>query len=203
VNPTQKSILDYLQKHSSATAQELCQLLLMTTANVRYHLIKLQQAGQVEYTLDATRKSRGHPVYSYRLRETVRPNNLLTLADALLIESMEGLTAEQQIPVLRKLSTRVISIVNPKPATTLRGRLSQAVAALNRSHYQAKWEARADGAHIILAHCPYSALLDHHPELCQMDSFIVEQLLAGRVNPVIRRIDRLPMAGPCVFSIPP
>jgi predicted ArsR family transcriptional regulator len=49
-------------------------------------------------------------------------------------------------------------------------------------HYQARWEAGAEGPHIILGHCPYAVIIENHPELCKMDKAILSGLLGGQVE---------------------
>jgi predicted ArsR family transcriptional regulator len=49
-------------------------------------------------------------------------------------------------------------------------------------HYQARWEAGADGPRIVLGHCPYGTVIEKHPELCQMDGALLAKLLGGEVR---------------------
>ena len=51
-------------------------------------------------------------------------------------------------------------------------------------NYQAHWEAHVENPRIMLGHCPYSAILDHHPEICQMDGYVLEALLDAPVKQV-------------------
>lgn len=49
-------------------------------------------------------------------------------------------------------------------------------------HYQARWEAGAEGPRVILGHCPYVGLVEQHPQLCQMDASLLVELLDGDVR---------------------
>jgi predicted ArsR family transcriptional regulator len=68
----------------------------------------------------------------------------------------------------------------------VRKRLIQAVERLNELNYQARWEASAVGPRLILGHCPYSAIVTEHPELCRMDSFLLEKQLGSSVEQVAK-----------------
>ena len=60
-------------------------------------------------------------------------------------------------------------------------RLASTIERLNSMHYQARWEAGAEGPRIILGHCPYRAIIADHPELCQMDAALLTELLQDEV----------------------
>ena len=61
-------------------------------------------------------------------------------------------------------------------------RLASTVERLNAMHYQARWEAGAEGPRIVLGHCPYAAIIEKHPELCQMDLALLSELLGGKLQ---------------------
>jgi predicted ArsR family transcriptional regulator len=80
-------------------------------------------------------------------------------------------------------------------------RLTALVARLNALHYAAHWEAGASGPRLILGRCPYAAVIQNHPELCQMDARAISEL-AGAGAEQISRIDvnsRTPSH--CVFLL--
>ena len=56
-------------------------------------------------------------------------------------------------------------------------RLNLTVEKLNQMNYHARWEAGAEGPRIIFGHCPYAAIVGKHPELCEMDTVLVEEYL--------------------------
>jgi len=56
--------------------------------------------------------------------------------------------------------------------------------ALNELNYEARWEAHADAPQVVLGHCPYAEIIDAHPELCQMDTFLLEILIGERAEQV-------------------
>ena len=63
-------------------------------------------------------------------------------------------------------------------------RLYTAIQNLNKMNYFAHWEARHEGPRIIFSHCPYAAILPEHPELCQLDEFLLEIMVGGQILPM-------------------
>jgi predicted ArsR family transcriptional regulator len=62
-------------------------------------------------------------------------------------------------------------------------RLVLLVEKLDEMHYQARWEAGAEGPRVIFGRCPYAKVIDGHPEMCKIDLALLEMTL-GR--PVIQ-----------------
>jgi predicted ArsR family transcriptional regulator len=170
---TRQKILDYLRRNRSVSSRELARFLHMTPANARHHLGILAADGRVE-VISQRRRGKGRPEKVYRLAGTLVGDNLSALADALLTEAggMVGMEA---------LGNRIAgeSLVSGQP---LMRRLASAVERLNGMHYQSRWEAGAEGPRIVLGHCPYGAVIEKHPELCQMDTSLLATLLSGEVR---------------------
>lgn len=120
--------------------------------------------------------------------------NIFGLSRRVLGDGLDGLAGamleawlkEAPEPVreagLRSLAQRLGGDDLPGPGTQLLRRLALTVDRLNELHYQARWEAGADGARIILGHCPYAAIIAAHPELCRMDAFLLEQRTSSAVE---------------------
>jgi predicted ArsR family transcriptional regulator len=170
---TRQKILDYLKRNRSVSSRELARALHMTPANARHHLGILATDGRVEVA-SQRRGGKGRPEKVYRLAGTLAGDNLSVLADALLTEA--GATVEMEA-----LGERIAGD-NPESAQPLMRRLVSVVERLNGMHYQSRWEAGAEGPRIVLGHCPYSAVISKHPELCQMDAGLLTKLLGGDVR---------------------
>jgi predicted ArsR family transcriptional regulator len=120
------------------------------------------------------------------LTHQAQRHNLDGLASALLDEFINTLTTTERNSALKRLGNRLLN--NPKDRkSNLPQRLFQAVTYLNELKYQARWEAHAVAPRLILGHCPYAAILLKHPELCHLDSIIIEQLITAPV----RQTDKL------------
>lgn len=167
---TRQKILDYLKRNRSVSSRDLARALRMTPANARRHLGILAADGRVEI-FHQRQEGRGRPEKVYRLAGTLVGDNLSVLADALLMEAGEKVEMEA-------LGRRIAgeSGISGQP---LMRRLASTVERLNAMRYQARWEAGAEGPRIILGHCPYSTIIEDHPELCQMDLALLNKLLGA------------------------
>ena len=136
----------------------------MTPANARHHLGILAADGRVE-VISQRQGGRGRPEKVYRLAGTLVGDNLSALADALLTEAGTMVKMEA---VGKRIAGGSAASGQP-----LMRRLASTVERLNAMHYQARWEAGAEGPRVILGHCPYAKLIENHPLLCQMDSALL------------------------------
>ncbi len=65
MNPTQTRILQYLKAHPAAAAAAISRALGMTTANIRYHLNSLEQAGLIEVEVSSLARGAGiRPIFT-------------------------------------------------------------------------------------------------------------------------------------------
>ena len=170
---TRQKILDYLKRNRTAASQEIARALRMTPANARRHLGILAADGRVE-VVSQRREGRGRPLKVYRLAGTLVGDNLAALAEALLTEAGEKVAMDA-------LGDRLAG-EGPGTGQPLMRRLTSTVGRLNQLHYQARWEAGAGGPRVVLGHCPYAAVIEGHPELCEMDVAILGKLLGGYVK---------------------
>ncbi len=163
---TRQKVLAHLKKNRAASAREIARALKMSAPNVRHHLGILTSDGRLEVTSVNQRGGRGRPEKMYSLSQSALGDNLSVLADALLdgknnIEAVGERIAQAQ--GLAGFATQPL----PK-------RLSLLVEKLNEMHYQARWEAGAEGPRVIFGRCPFAKIIENHPELCKMDVIILE-----------------------------
>lgn len=171
---TRLRILEILRKQHTASVGELGRLLGMTGANVRHHLGVLEWNDLIE-VVGQRREGRGRPANVYGLSRRVLGDGLDKLSHAILDEVLAGLSEEKRVKVLRLLARR---LAGPGEADLpLAKRLTALAARLDDLRYQARWEATPAGPRLILGHCPYAAIIAEHPELCQMDAFLLEERL--------------------------
>jgi predicted ArsR family transcriptional regulator len=196
VKTTRERIVEYLQVRRHATAAELGRVLHLTSANIRHHLAVLEKEGVVEVTGQRALPGRGRPVRIFALCQQTGLHNLDHLASSLLHCWERQETAAPLQAVAREMLSDA-----PPPSGTPTRRLSLAVETLNQMNYQARWEAHASGPRLILGHCPYLAILDQHPELCQMDAYLLEEMLASPARQLARR-ELNPQGLPqCIFTL--
>lgn len=178
-------ILGYLQSHPGTTAVELSRALQVTPANIRHHLAILVGDGRAVLLGTRQPNGRGRPVQVYGPGELNTHDPISGLADALLAQQ-QMLPPQAQVAALKQLAVRLAAIPPEGLAEPGARRLAQVVERLNALHYQARWEAHAQGPHVILERCPYAVILDRHPELCRMDAELLSALLGAPVQQTAR-----------------
>jgi len=178
MRPTTRScILDYLRKHQTASAGELCLALRTSSANIRHHLSLLVADGLIEF-LSPRREGRGRPVKVYGLSARVLGDGLCELAGALFDAWLGAAEAEEREAGLRSVARHMAGLASStRRDVPLTQRLTEAVRRLNELPYQARWEAGAAGARIVLGRCPYAVVVPERPELCRLDTLLLEEQL--------------------------
>jgi len=195
---TRLRILDHIRKHQTASVRELSALIGKTGANIRHHLVMLESNNLIE-VIGLRKKGLGRPIQIYGLSQQVLGDGLGTLGGSILDLWLGSMAVERKEESLRKLAERMAGsadLGNP-----IMKQLVGTVNRLNEIHYQARWEASATGPRIILGHCPYAAIIKEHPELCQMDAFLLEK----RLDQTIEQTAKLQLSDKglpyCAFQI--
>ncbi len=89
----------------------------------------------------------------------------------------------------------------PQPISSATQRLAALVEGLNRLHYRSHWEAGAEGPHLIFGQCPYAAVIQRHPELCQMDARAIASLMKAEVQQKAKIAQGGAGASSCIFAL--
>ncbi len=190
-----QKILAYLRRKQSASAQEIARALKVTAADARHHLNLLAADGRVTAVVERG-AGRGRPVRKYQLSYALRGENLPALLGAALDEWLGKLSPSKREQALRSLAKRMAH--RPVESALLAKRLTGTVEALNKSRYQARWEAGAEGPRIVFANCPYAAVIAAHPELCRMDAAMLGELMSMDA----RQLARIEQGqGVCIFLL--
>ncbi len=200
VTTARQKILAHLKKQRTASAAQIGRGLNMSAATVRHHLSIMLADGRVEALEESRQAGRGRPVKLYKLSEKILGDNLALLSDAILREWLNGLSPSKREEALKKIAGALISqIGTSQPEVPAAKRLAIVIEKLNVLHYQARWEAGADGPRILFGHCPYAAIIKDHPELCQMDS----EMLSGVLQSTARQTAKMDTNGAaaCVFAL--
>lgn len=173
---TRQRILFYLQKRSAASVSEIARALGTGPANIRHHLSILTSDGRVSVA-GKKQEERGRPEKLYSLSRALRGDNLSELVEALLEVRLEGALSEEKGELMTSLGRRMAG-AGYSAATPPARRLADLMERLNKLHYDARWEAGAGGPNVIFGQCPYAAVIEAHPELCQADLAMLEASLA-------------------------
>ena len=176
---TRTRILEHFRKQQTASVRELSLVMGMTGANVRHHLAVLESNGLIE-VIGQRKEGRGRPLHVYGLSRQVLGDGLDNLAGALFEVWLGGAAEREREAGLKSVAERLAGGTDVH--APLNRRLVRAVERLNELHYQARWEASAAGARIILGHCPYAAIIASHPECCRVDALLLRATLGGPVE---------------------
>ncbi len=168
-----QKVLAHFKKTRSASAREIARALDMSAPNVRHHLGVLVSDGRLEVSAVLQRGGRGRPEKVYSLSQAALGDNLSVLADALLSEKINFEAIGERIAQ----SQGLIGMAS-QPMSK---RLSALVDKLNEMHYQARWEAGAEGPRMMLGRCPYAKVIEAHPELCKMEVALLEKAIGRPV----------------------
>ena len=197
---TRQRILEYLEIKHVAASLDFSRALHVTTANIRHHLSVLLQEGVIEVVGARAAGNRGRPSRLYALSRHITAHNLDNLVDILLQELTESASPQEQYTFLAKVARRLAKTSRPE-GKNLTQRFYQAIQKLSEMNYQARWEARPKTPLVIFNHCPYAAVLHKHPELCQMDIFLLENLLGSSVTQIARRERTNQGVSHCIFKV--
>lgn len=171
-----QKVLAHLKKTRSSSAREIARALNMSTPNVRHHLSVLCSDGRVDTlgTAVNNREGRGRPEKLYSLSQAALGDNLSALMNAVLTEAGSGLNIEA-------LAGRILNSSQFANLSVAK-RLVLLIEKLDEMHYQAHWEAGAEGPRVIFGRCPYAKVIDGHPELCKIDTALLEKSLGRPVS---------------------
>jgi|WetSurMetagenome_2_1015567.scaffolds.fasta_scaffold46153_2 predicted ArsR family transcriptional regulator len=197
-NSTADKILEYLQSHPPASSTEISNTLLLTKADIRYHLKNMLKVGIVSRRTKHLEFGAGRPGYLYST-STVDLNSGYTLlagicANVLLNEPVNGLKGQHDIA-----NGLADGFYDHK--STGSQRLGFVVQYLSKLDYQAVWEARLDHPIIYFRNCPYLDLAVKQPELCLVDLVLVEKLTGWKCKQTRRIRDDFSQISTCRFSL--
>ena len=193
-------ILDYLDNNYQSTALELSHVFQMTPANVRHHLNVLEEDHKIEVVGRSDADGRGRPNLIYMPIKQSKEQGLVNLSTALISTITDHRSKKQKEVQLRKLATQLgAKESNENQSITLR--LGTAVQRLNELGYKSHWEAHSDSPRIFLGNCPYPELAENNTELCEMDTYLIEDLVENNVK-MIDKCSRNPGdSHHCIFKV--
>lgn len=194
---TRQQIIDHLNRHHVASVSELSQALNLTVSNIRHHIKELEARQIVEEVGNLPQSGRGRPTKLYCLSKGALDHNLDYLAEILLDVILQDSAPADRSQYFERIASHMIGNL-PLPKNQIQ-RLNRAIQWLDDHNYQPRWEASPTGPRITLGYCPYVAILDTVPEMCQIDLSLISQL-AGNPMQQTARLGRGPEgAHQCVF----
>ena len=197
-NSTADKILEYLHDHPPVSSAEISSALLLTKADIRYHLRNMLNVGIVSRRIKHLDFGAGRPAYLYTTSAADPKSGYSLLAgicaNVLLNEPANGLKGQQDI-------ANGLAAGFHDDVSTGSQRLGIVVQYLTKLEYQAIWEARSDHPVIYFRNCPYLDLAVKHPDLCKVDLVLVEKLTGWKCEQTRRIRDDFSQISTCKFSL--
>lgn len=177
---TRQRLLDLIRNKPGITSAELARALQVTQSDVRHHLSNMIEEGLIITTGKDNRGRRGRPARKFILSTLAFQDNFDLLSKALLTTYLQDIPPENQKVYLQRVAGNILSDV--KLRGPLAQRLVEGIEKLNSLGYQSRWEAHSDAPRLIYERCPFAALRPEHPELCRLDTYLVELLLGESIT---------------------
>ncbi len=197
-------VFAYIKQRGQLSADEIAQGLHMSAATVRHHLVVLVADGRIvtDSTVRAGRL-KGRPRKLYRLSDGMRGDNLAMLSNVLLqswgrARPVSTDTRAGVMALAKGLRERMGPIDDKLAATK---RLEQLIERLNEAHYEARWEAGAQGPRVLFGRCPYAEIIDEHPFLCVMDQYLLGDVMNAEVEQLAKIQRKTGESSRCVFAL--
>jgi len=177
-------IVEYLQRHASATIKELEQVLGITSTAVRQHLSGLQAAGYVERSI--VNAGVGRPYHAYAATDESRKLfdcHCDDLALTMLEEMFEMVGPDNISHLLKRVSGRLANrYAGAVKSPVLLNRVQEMAGVLGGLGVLTDVLPQ-DSDTIILKtyNCPYHELAQEHRQVCDMDQEMMQQVLGHDV----------------------
>jgi len=177
-------IVEYLQRHSSATIKELEQMLGVTSSAVRQHLNGLQAAGYVARS--TVKAGVGRPYHAYSATDNSRKLfdcHCDDLALTMLEEMFEMVGQDNISHLLKRVSGRLANrYAGSVKSPVLLNRVQEMAGVLGRLGVLTDVIAQDSNTIMLKAYnCPYHELAQEHRQICDMDQEMMQQILGHDV----------------------
>lgn len=200
---TRRRILTLLKEEKELTADQLAEMLGISSVAVRRHLTKLESDQLVEY--QEVQRGMGRPSFVYRLGEASAsffPRRYEELANTVL-ETIKDLYGSDAVDaVFRVRSEQFIADYRRKVnGKTLDARLEQVTQLREADGYMSTWEQDQDGVFILReANCPIINVVAGCDSACSHDHAMLETLLDAQVT---RKGHLARGDGACIYEVRP
>lgn len=181
---TRWEVLRILRAYGQASVGDLARQVGVKPVTIRHHLNSLQAEGLVE--VEEQRQAVGRPLHLYRLTpaaDWLFPQTYHLLVEELLdqIKTAFPPTVVQALidSLVASLADEIRHEVEGLPDEVRRHRL---VEWLEQHGLTARWRQSEQGLQLVKYHCPYYAVSQRHPELCQIDEALVRAVVKVEVE---------------------
>lgn len=178
---TRQEILEILLEERQATVEDLAERLELTPMTIRHHLNVLQAQNLVAATTVRRSQKVGRPRLVYTLTEAADdlfPQNYGELARHLVVEIKETMGPGETEEIFRRIAGRIADEApQPSDGQSFEARLAEVADFLEQQGFVVRWEKTDEGYVLTNVNCPYRQITRDHPEICVMDSVLLERLL--------------------------
>lgn len=179
-------IVQYLQKHGSATLKDLEAFLGLTRTAVREHLSTLESGGFI--ARESVVRGRGRPHHLYSNTEKAR--SLFTchcgdLSVTMLSEMMEVVSAETVDVLMERLARRVaLEYTSEMHGQDIRTRIIELADLMSAKGIlcQVHEEEGGERLRLELFNCPYHDLAEQNFAICTMDRDMIGHAVGAPVE---------------------
>lgn len=197
-----ETILETLSARGALPLPEIARAVGLTTTATRYHIGLLECEGLVKRCPAQHHGNVGRPVLIYALAEAgceCLPKQYAVLAQELLAEIEASIGQDESRLLLRRIGRRVAeSAPSLRPGAGAQARLRRAARFLGARGYVAQITSNKRISALTVLSCPYRRVAQTHPELCAMDTAMMQALLGARGTAVRHRRNA---NGQCQFEI--
>ncbi len=181
---TRKLILDHINRHGPSTVDDLAAAAGVVAVTVRAHLAVLEREGLVVgQEVRTGRAGRPRIHYALTLRaQDVFPKAYDHLAQRLL--DTVGSDGARGSLITEAATAWASSVAASATSENREERLRAAISALDETGCETEWHEEEGRLQITLHNCPYPAVVEHFPQLCEMERTFLEDLLQFPVTVV-------------------
>jgi predicted ArsR family transcriptional regulator len=198
---TRKKILAYLQRNPGQSAGDLAEQFDLSLGAVRHHLTNLEKDALIEG--ESLRQPIGRPSIVYELTEKGEesfPKQYDRLSNVMLDTIKEEQGSHSLGKFLRRVADRIIkqSGLDLYADHSVEQRARSLAQIMDREGFSLEWQREDNELRVIQHACPYQSVVGKHPEVCQLDEHLIENV----IGKPIRRVEHRSKGDcSCIFSI--
>ncbi len=181
---TRRLVLLAVKEHGRLTADQLAEMLNISSVAVRRHLDNLKNAQLITY--EEVQRGVGRPVFKYYLTpnaDHLFPRNYQDLAADVILSVRDIYGKEAVDAIFKKRAEKITHTYKPFiNGETLAERISQLVALRQQDGYMATWAKETNNQFTITEHnCPIQHVASACAQACFEDLVLFSNLLNAEV----------------------
>jgi predicted ArsR family transcriptional regulator len=201
---TAERILYLLKTRGPQTAQELAEILELSSMGARRQLEAWQEKGML--TCEDAAEKIGRPTRRWQLSAAGHArfpdrHGDLTVQLIAQVRSLFGEQGLEKLISAREQDTEALYVAALSKAKSLNAKLKALSAARNAEGYMAHMEVQNDGSlHLIEDHCPICAAAQSCQQFCRSELAVFQRVLGSGCS--VERIEHLQAGGRrCVYLV--